>query len=214
MYDWELNDDMINSCLFMMCLMIIILEVQWEVWLGKYWRSIQHLKNCICLWGFDNVWLRIWWWYDWFMIIYDEYNDNNIGDSGGSVIGEGLKVNSTLTQLYLWSEELIMCDWEFHDDTNLYLFFIKRKMLIILEVQEEVELGKDWRSIQHSQNYICGYEELITYDWEFHDDMIDLWLLMMNIMIIILEIQEEVWLERDWSSIQHLQNWVCGMRSW
>ena len=35
------------------------------------------------------------------MIIYDEYNDNNIGDSGGSVIGEGLKFNSTLTELGL-----------------------------------------------------------------------------------------------------------------
>ena len=27
------------------------------------------------------------------------------------------------------------------------------------------------------------------YDWEFHDDIIDLWLFMMNIMRIILEIQ-------------------------
>ena len=52
------------------------------------------------------------------MIIYDVYKGNNIGDSGGSVIGEGLKVNSTLTwlDLRLGSEELIMCDWEFHDD--------------------------------------------------------------------------------------------------
>ena len=35
------------------------------------------------------------------MFIYDEYNENNIGDSGGSVIGEGLKFNSTLTDLNL-----------------------------------------------------------------------------------------------------------------
>ena len=35
------------------------------------------------------------------MNIYDEYNGNNIGDSGGSAIGEGLKVNSTLTELNL-----------------------------------------------------------------------------------------------------------------
>ncbi len=35
------------------------------------------------------------------MIIYDEYNGNNIGDSGASVIGEALKFNSTLTQLDL-----------------------------------------------------------------------------------------------------------------
>ena len=35
------------------------------------------------------------------MIIYDEYNDNKIGGSGGSVIGEGLKFNSSLTELDL-----------------------------------------------------------------------------------------------------------------
>ena len=50
------------------------------------------------------------------MIINYEYNENNIGDSGGSSIGEGLKFNSTLTKLGLWSEELIMCDGEFDDD--------------------------------------------------------------------------------------------------
>ena len=35
------------------------------------------------------------------MIIYDVFNDNNIGASGGSVIGEGLKFNSTLKELDL-----------------------------------------------------------------------------------------------------------------
>ena len=37
------------------------------------------------------------------MVIYDVYNenDNDIGDSGGNAIGEGLKVNSTLTELGL-----------------------------------------------------------------------------------------------------------------
>ena len=35
------------------------------------------------------------------MNIYDEYNGNNIGDSGGCGIGEGLKFNSTLTELSL-----------------------------------------------------------------------------------------------------------------
>ena len=35
------------------------------------------------------------------MIIYDVYNENNIGDSGGREIGEGLKFNSTLTELNL-----------------------------------------------------------------------------------------------------------------
>ena len=53
------------------------------------------------MWGVNNVWLGISWWYDWFMVIHDVYNGNNIGDSGGSAIGEGLKVNSTLTELYL-----------------------------------------------------------------------------------------------------------------
>ena len=92
---------MIDSCLFMMCIMGIILEIQEEVWLGKDWSSIQHSHHCIWDWGVDNVWLGISWWYDWFMIIYDEYNDNNIGDSGASAIGEGLKFNSTLTRLNL-----------------------------------------------------------------------------------------------------------------
>ena len=85
----------------MMCIMGIILEIQEEVQLGKDWSSIQHSQNWICNWGVNNVWLGISWWYDWFMNIYDVNNDNNIGDSGGSVIGEGLKVNSTLTELYL-----------------------------------------------------------------------------------------------------------------
>ena len=53
-------------------------------------------------WGVNNVWLIISWWYDWFMIIYEEYNGNYIGDSGGSVIGEGLKVNSSLKTLSLY----------------------------------------------------------------------------------------------------------------
>ena len=101
MNDWELNDDMIDLWLFMMNIMIIILEIQEEVWLGKDWSSIHHSQNWIWEWGVNNVWLIISWWYDRFMIIYDEYNGNNIGDSGGSVIGEGLKVNSALVLLNL-----------------------------------------------------------------------------------------------------------------
>ena len=77
------------------------LEIQGVFQLGKDWISIQHSQNCIWEWGVDNVWLRIWWWYDWFMIIYDVYNVNNIGDSGASVIGEVIKVNSTLKELNL-----------------------------------------------------------------------------------------------------------------
>ena len=50
------------------------------------------------------------------MNIYDAYNGNKIGGSGGRAIGEGLKFNSTLTKLSLWNEELIIYNWEFHDD--------------------------------------------------------------------------------------------------
>ena len=106
MYDWELNDDMNGLWLFMMYIMGIILEIQEEVWLGRDWRSIQHLHHCIWAWLVNKIWLRISWWYDWFMIIYDEYNVNNIGDSGASGIGEGLKVNSTLTELSLGMKSL------------------------------------------------------------------------------------------------------------
>ena len=101
MYDWEFDDDMIDLWLFMMFIMGIILEIQEEVQLGKDWSSIRHSQNWICTWGVENVWLEISWWYDWFLIIYDVFNVNNIGDSGGSVIGEGLKVNSSLTELNL-----------------------------------------------------------------------------------------------------------------
>ena len=40
---------------------------------------------------------------DIYMNLYNnnERNDNNIGDSGGCSIGEGLKMNSTLTELWL-----------------------------------------------------------------------------------------------------------------
>ena len=101
-----------------------------------------------------------------------------------------------------------MYDWEFHDDMIDLWLFMMDIMLIILELLEEVWLGKDWRLIQHSQNCICQWG-VKMYDWEFHDDMIDSWLSMMCIMVIILEIQEEVWLGKDWSSIQRSQNWFC-----
>ena len=38
----------------------------------------------------------------------NERNDNNIGDSGACSIGDGLKVNSTLKELCLWNEELMI----------------------------------------------------------------------------------------------------------
>ena len=105
------------------------------------------------------------------MIIYDVCNDNNIGDSGGSVIGEGLKFNSSLTELWLWGEESIMYDWEFHDDMIDLWLFMMCIMIIILEFQEEVWLGKDWSSIQHSQNCICiwGVNNVWLRIWWWYD---------------------------------------------
>ena len=47
-------------------------------------------------WGVDNVWLWISWWYDWFMIIYDEYNDNKIGEKGKKALREGKNGNLTI----------------------------------------------------------------------------------------------------------------------
>ena len=52
-------------------------------------------------WGVDNVWLRISWWLFKFRGIIDFYNGNNIRYSGGKVIGEVLKFNSTLAKLSL-----------------------------------------------------------------------------------------------------------------
>ena len=96
--------------------MKILLEIQEEVQLGRDWSSIQHSQNCIWECWVNNVWLWISWWYDWFMIVYDEYNDNHIGDSGGSVIGEGLKVNSTLRilNLGLRSWQCMIENWMFN----------------------------------------------------------------------------------------------------
>ena len=42
------------------------------------------------------------------------------------------------------------------------------------------------------------------YDWEFHDDMIDLWFFMMDIMIIILEIQ---W-NKNWERVGEIGRMV------
>ena len=52
-------------------------------------------ESIMCDWEFHDYMVNLW------LFIDDEYNDNNIGDSGGSVIGEGLKFNSTLTELRL-----------------------------------------------------------------------------------------------------------------
>ena len=51
-------------------------------------------------WGVNDKYDEIWW-YLYELINNNERNGNNIGDSGGCSIGEVLKMNSTLTRLYL-----------------------------------------------------------------------------------------------------------------
>ena len=45
------------------------------------------------------MWYVWWYWYE--LMNKNERNDNKIGDSGGCSVGDGLKVNSTLTLLDL-----------------------------------------------------------------------------------------------------------------
>ena len=59
----------------------------------------------------------------------------------------------------------------------------------------------DWGGIEgqfNTHRIGSGNEELIMYDWEFHDDMIDLWLFMMKIRRIILDIHWNKNWERVW----------------
>ena len=134
MYDWEFHDDMINLWLFMMNIMIIRLEIQGVFQLGKDWSSIQHSQNCIWEWGVDNVWLGISWWYDRFMIIYDEHNDNKIGNSVKQKLRESWGKRSG--SLYLWEEQFIFEDesflnlfllgfWLFNNKISSFLFFLQ-----------------------------------------------------------------------------------------
>ena len=51
--------------------------------------------------GSEELMIYMMWLDDDELINNDEINDNNIGDSGGCSIGEGLKLNSTLTELDL-----------------------------------------------------------------------------------------------------------------
>ena len=52
------------------------------------------------MWGVNDIYDAIeCYWYE--LINYNEKNVNKIGDSGGCSIGEGLKMNSSLTELYL-----------------------------------------------------------------------------------------------------------------
>ena len=102
---------MIDLWLFMMHKSVIILEIQGVFQLGKDWRSIQHSQNCIWDWGVDNVWLRISWWYDKFMFIYDEYNGNNIGGSVKQKLRESWRKRSD--GLWLWEKQVIFEDESF-----------------------------------------------------------------------------------------------------
>ena len=49
--------------------------------------------------------------YDLLIIIESHSIYNNIGESGATSLSEGLKVNSSLTQLDLWIEFIVECDW-------------------------------------------------------------------------------------------------------
>ena len=52
------------------------------------------------MWGVNDIYDVIGW-YLYELNNNNERNDNKIGDSGGCSIGEGLKMNSTLTKLNL-----------------------------------------------------------------------------------------------------------------
>ena len=52
------------------------------------------------MWGVNDTYDSIGW-YLYELINNNERNGNNIGDSGGCSIGDGLKMNSTLTELHL-----------------------------------------------------------------------------------------------------------------
>ena len=64
------------------------------------WKWIQLSQNWIWEWGDNDIYDEIWW-YLYELINNNERNGNNIGDSGGCSIGDGLKMNSTLTELSL-----------------------------------------------------------------------------------------------------------------
>ena len=79
------------------------MEIQEHVQSGMDWRWIQLSQNWIWVWGVNDIYDVIgWWWYWNEFMNNDERNGNNIGDSGACSIGDGLKVNSTLTKLSLW----------------------------------------------------------------------------------------------------------------
>ena len=81
--------------------MITGLEIQEHVQSGKDWRWIQLSKHWIWVWGVNDLYDVIGWWYWYELINNNERNVNKIGDSGACSIGDGLKVNSTLTSLNL-----------------------------------------------------------------------------------------------------------------
>ena len=97
----SMDDDIDMNWWMIMREMITRLEIQEHVQSGMDWRWIQLSQNCICIWGVNEIYDGIGWWYWYELINNNERNGNNIGASGGSSIGEGLKVNSTLTVLSL-----------------------------------------------------------------------------------------------------------------
>ena len=96
-----LDDDIDMNWWIIMREMRTILEIQEHVQSGMDWRWIQLSQNWVCGWGVNDIYDVIGWrhWYE--LMNNDERNVNNIGDSGACSIGDGLKVNSTLTLLNL-----------------------------------------------------------------------------------------------------------------
>ena len=68
----------------------------WGRVIGEGLKFNSTLTELYLYWGVDVVWLRNEWWYDWFMIIYDEYNGNNIGEKGKKALREGENGNLTI----------------------------------------------------------------------------------------------------------------------
>ena len=97
-----LDDDIDMNLWTMMREMGTRLEIQEDVQSGMDWSWIQLSQNWIWDWGVNDLYDVIGWWYWYELITNNERKYNHIGDSGGSSIGEGLKVNSTLTKLDMY----------------------------------------------------------------------------------------------------------------
>ena len=100
-YMMLLDDDIDMNWWIIMREMRTILEIQEDVQSEMDWRWIQLSQNWICGWGVNDIYDVIGWWYWYELMNNNERNGNNIGDSGACSIGDGLKMNSTLTKLNL-----------------------------------------------------------------------------------------------------------------